>query len=97
MPSAARARSPKFTQTTAVLAMCAVLIVVFSVSLKGFMTVGNLFALARNISILGILALGMAITIIGAASTFRMSPIARCWSPAVAIILIIGRRDPRSR
>ena len=57
------ARKP--SQTLAVLAMCVVLIVIFSVSLKGFLTVGNLFALSRNISILGILALGMAIVVIG--------------------------------
>ncbi len=43
------ARGPKLTQTTAVLAMCAVLIVVFSIFLNGFLTLGNLFALARNI------------------------------------------------
>jgi ribose transport system permease protein len=49
----------------AVLAMCVILIVVFSVSLNGFLSFGNLFALARNISILGILALGMAVVVIG--------------------------------
>ncbi len=60
---AAHLRKP--SQTTAVLAMCVVLIVVFSVSLNGFLSLGNLFALARNISILGILALGMAVVVIG--------------------------------
>jgi ribose transport system permease protein len=49
----------------AVFAMCAALIVVFSIALPGFFTLGNLFALARNISILGILALGMAVVVIG--------------------------------
>jgi ribose transport system permease protein len=58
-------RSHKPTQTFAVLAMCIVLVVVFGVALKGFLTVGNLLALARNISILGTLALGMAIVVIG--------------------------------
>jgi ribose transport system permease protein len=62
-PAAIRSRRP--SQTLAVLAMCAVLVVVFSVALKGFLTVGNLLALARNISILGTLALGMAIVVIG--------------------------------
>ncbi len=61
----AASRSRKPSQTFAVLAMCAVLVVVFSVALKGFLTVGNLLALARNISILGTLALGMAIVVIG--------------------------------
>ena len=47
----------KPTQTIAVLGMCLILLLVFSVSLKGFLTLGNMFALARNISILGILSL----------------------------------------
>src|SRR5277367_1384112 len=61
----ARSALRKPSQTLAVFAMCVVLVFVFSVALKGFMTVGNLFALARNISILGILALGMAVVVIG--------------------------------
>ena len=65
MGARSEARGPKLTQTTAVLAMCAVLIVVFAIFLKGFFTLGNFFALARNISILGILALGMAVVVIG--------------------------------
>jgi ribose transport system permease protein len=36
-----------------------------SLGLPGFLTLGNLFTLARGISILGILALGMAVVIIG--------------------------------
>src|SRR5664279_2470349 len=59
------ARWHRPSQTMAVLAMCVILIVVFSVSLNGFLSFGNLFALARNISILGILALGMAVVVIG--------------------------------
>ncbi len=53
------------SQTTAVLVMCIILIVAFSVSLNGFLSFGNLFALARNISILGIVSLGMAVVVIG--------------------------------
>ncbi len=80
-----RARKP--TQTLAVLAMCAVLIVVFSVALPGFLTLGNLFALARNISILGILALGMAIVVIGRG--LDLSQVASfAASTAIAIILM---------
>ena len=59
------ARWHRPSQTMAVLAMCVILVVVFSVSLNGFLSFGNLFALARNISILGILALGMAVVVIG--------------------------------
>src|SRR3984957_11916470 len=77
----------KPSQTMAVLAMCVVLILVFSVALKGFLTVGNLFALARNISILGILALGMAIVVIGRG--LDLSQVASlAVSTAIAIIVM---------
>lgn len=80
-------RGPKLTQTTAVLVMCAVLIVLFSIFLKGFATLGNLFALARNISILGILALGMAVVVIGRG--LDLSQVASfAASTAIAIILM---------
>lgn len=65
MAGSRAAGGAKLTQTLAVLAMSAALIVVFSIFLKGFLTLGNFFALTRNISILGILALGMAVVVIG--------------------------------
>jgi ribose transport system permease protein len=81
----ARLRRP--SQTTAVLAMCVILIVAFSVTLNGFLTVGNLFALARNISILGILALGMAVVVIGRG--LDLSQVASfAASTAIAIIVM---------
>lgn len=87
MTAKSGARGPKLTQTTAVLVMCAVLIVVFSIFLKGFLTLGNLFALARNISILGILALGMAVVVIGRG--LDLSQVASfAASTAIAIILM---------
>ncbi len=85
--SSGGARGPKLTQTTAVLAMCAVLIVLFSIFLRGFLTLGNAFALARNISILGILALGMAVVVIGRG--LDLSQVASLdASTAIAIILM---------
>lgn len=87
MTGSSGARVPKLTQTTAVLVMCAVLIVTFSIFLKGFPTLGNLFALARNISILGILALGMAVVVIGRG--LDLSQVASfAASTAIAIILM---------
>lgn len=83
--SAAQARKP--TQALAVFAMCAILIVLFSVFLKGFLSLGNFFALARNISILGILALGMAVVVIGRG--LDLSQVASfAASTAIAIILM---------
>jgi ribose transport system permease protein len=74
-------------QALAVLAMCVILLVVFSVSLKGFLTFGNLFALARNISILGILALGMSVVVIGRG--LDLSQVASlAVSTAIAIIIM---------
>jgi ribose transport system permease protein len=81
----AQARQP--TQTIAVLGMCLMLLVVFSVTLKGFLTLGNMLALARNISILGILALGMAVVVIGRG--LDLSQVASfASSTAIAIILM---------
>ncbi|WFU59207.1 ABC transporter permease [Bradyrhizobium pachyrhizi] len=87
MTGSSGARGAKLTQTTAVLVMCAVLIVIFSIFLKGFLTLGNVFALARNISILGILALGMAVVVIGRG--LDLSQVASfAASNAIAIILM---------
>ncbi|MCC8944694.1 MULTISPECIES: ABC transporter permease [Bradyrhizobium] len=87
MTGSSGARGAKLTQTTAVLVMCAILIVIFSIFLKGFLTLGNLFALARNISILGILALGMAVVVIGRG--LDLSQVASfAASTAIAIILM---------
>lgn len=81
------ARAPKLTQTVAVLAMSAILIVLFSIFLGGFLTLGNAFALARNVSILGILALGMAVVVIGRG--LDLSQVASfAASTAIAIILM---------
>jgi len=71
----------------AVLAMCVILIDIFSVTLNGFFTAGNLLALARNISILGILALGMAVVVIGRG--LDLSQVAAfAASTAIAIIIM---------
>ena len=81
------ARVAKPTQTFAVLLMCALLFVAFSVGLKGYLSLGNLFILARNISILGILALGMAIVVIGRGLDLSQVASLAC-STAIAIILM---------
>lgn len=85
--SGAGALAKKPTQTLAVFAMCVVMVVAFSVALPGFATLGNFFALARNISILGILALGMAVVVIGRG--LDLSQVAAlAASTAIAIILM---------
>jgi ribose transport system permease protein len=63
------------------------LVAAFSLTLPGFATVGNFFALTRNISILGILALGMAVVVIGRG--LDLSQVAAlAASTAIAIILM---------
>lgn len=53
------------SQATIVFGLTLVLFVGLSIGLSGFFTLGNLFTLARGVSILGILALGMAVVVIG--------------------------------
>lgn len=55
----------KTSQEQVVLALTATLLVLFSVFLPGFLSVNNLLVLLNNISILGILSLGMGLIIIG--------------------------------
>jgi ribose transport system permease protein len=55
----------KFNQERIVLAIAVALFALFSFSLKGFLTAGNIVSLVQNVSILGVLGVGMALTIIG--------------------------------
>lgn len=58
-------QSRKLSQEGIVLATAAVIFVVAGVSLPGFLSPDNLVSIVRSVSVLGILALGMAIVIIG--------------------------------
>lgn len=58
-------RAAYFSQERIVLAIAAVMFVLFGLTLPGFLDAGNLLSLVQSVSILGILAIGMAITIIG--------------------------------
>jgi ribose transport system permease protein len=53
------------TQERIVLTLAILLFIVASIALKGFLTGNNLIAILRSVSVLGILAVGMAIVIIG--------------------------------
>ncbi len=55
----------EFTQEKVVATVAVALFVLFSIFLAGFFSASNLIGLVRNISILGILGVGMAIVIIG--------------------------------
>src|ERR1700728_3437267 len=58
-------RKLSITQESVVFALAAVLFVIFSLTLHNFLTPGNLVALVRSVSILGILGLGMGLVVIG--------------------------------
>ena len=57
--------SIKFDRETIVFGLALLLFAVFSFALSGFFTTGNLLNLVRNVSVLGILGVGMGIVIIG--------------------------------
>jgi ribose transport system permease protein len=77
----------KPNQSTIVFGITVLLVLVLSAALSGFMTLGNLFTLARNISILGILALGMAVVVIGRGIDLSQIATLAC-SSAIAVTLI---------
>ena len=58
-------RRLRITQESVVFALAAGLFIVFSLTLHNFLTPGNLIALVRSVSILGILGLGMGLVVIG--------------------------------
>lgn len=69
------------------LALTGAIFVLLSVFLTGFLSLGNLFTLARNVSILGILGLGMAIVVIGRGIDLSQIAILAV-SSAIAVTLI---------
>lgn len=61
----ARLKELMMAQEGIVLGLAILMFVAFSTLLPGFLTAGNLIALVRSVSILGILALGMCVAVIG--------------------------------
>lgn len=82
------------SQSEAVLALCVLLITGFALALPGFWTPGNIASLARNISILGILALGMAVVVIGRG--LDLSLVASMAASAAITIILINADYPLS-
>ena len=72
----------RLTQERIVLIIAVALFVVFSVTLNGFIDPSNLLSLVQNVSILGILGVGMAIAIIGRGidlSLLSTMPVSVAW------------------
>ena len=55
----------RLSQEGVVFALAAAMFAVFALTLNNFLTAGNLIALVRSVSILGILGLGMGLVVIG--------------------------------
>lgn len=64
------------SQGKIVVAIDMIMLALFAVALNGFATVDNLLSLLQNVSVLGILGLGMAITVIGRGIDLSMIAIA---------------------
>ena len=58
-------RNIQFSQEKIVFTIAVAMFVAFSITLKGFLTPENIISLVQNVSILGVLGVGMALTIIG--------------------------------
>lgn len=83
-------------------ALALVLFVAAAAGLNGFLAVGNLIAILRSVSVLGILAVGMALVIIGRGidlSMVAMMALATAWqlelmntghSAAIATLIVLG-------
>ena len=62
---AGRSSRLQFSQDRIVLTIAALIFGLFSVTLRGFADSGNLLSLLQSVSILGVLSIGMSLTIIG--------------------------------
>lgn len=87
-------RQQRISQLTVVFGICLVLLVVFSVLLPGFSSVGNILGLLQNVSILGILSLGMAIVVIGRGIDISM--VAALAVPAGLVLQMVENGYPVS-
>lgn len=78
----------KLDQQTIVFALFIIIFAVFSAFLPGFLTLGNIMAMLRSISVLGILGLGMAIVVIGRGVDLSM--VALLAVPSATILTLAG-------
>ena len=75
------------SQMMIVLGTTVIIALILSVTLKGFFSLGNLFALLRGISVLGIFGLGMAVVVIGKGIDLSQLAIA-CACAALSILMV---------
>ena len=80
--------SKKIDQRAIVTFIFLLIILIFSISLQGFATVGNVLNLVRSIAVLGILGLGMAVVVIGRGVDLSM--VALLAVPTALILSLTG-------
>lgn len=81
------------SQMAIVMGCTLIIAVILSVTLKGFFSIGNFFALLRGISVLGVFSLGMAIVVIGKGIDLSQLAIA-CACAALSIVMIDAGYSP---
>jgi ribose transport system permease protein len=78
------------SQEKIVLILAVALFAGFAVSLEGFRTAGNLIAIIRSISVLGILAIGMGLVVIGRGIDLSMVAVLAATSVVFLVVVTIG-------
>lgn len=81
-------KSIRLDQQAIVFLLFIVIFVLFSAFLPGFLTLGNIIAMLRSISVLGILGLGMAVVVIGRGVDLSM--VALLAVPTAMILTLAG-------
>ncbi len=81
-------------QEQVVLGIAVLLAIVFAFLLPGFASIGNTLALLRSISVLGILALGMAVVVLGRGVDLSLIAIALVSAGLTSTLLIEGTGMP---
>jgi ribose transport system permease protein len=82
------------TQEGVVFLITAALFIVFSTAFKGFLAWENIANLLLNVSLLGVLALGMGFVVIGRGLDLSVITVALCSSALVLQLLNIGAASP---
>ena len=85
--SAINGTSYRPSQTIIVLGCTLIIALILSLTLKGFFSLGNFFALLRGISVLGVFSLGMGIVVIGRGIDLSQLAIA-CACAALSIVMM---------
>jgi ribose transport system permease protein len=88
------ASGQSFTQEGVVIGMALMLALVFAVAVPGFASWGNAMALLRSISVIGVLALGMTVVIIGGSIDLSQIAVALVSAGGAALMVNAGFGAP---